>query len=263
MQHPFINIATQAARSASKIILSFMDQLDTLEINKKNVASDVVTQVDLLAEEEIINHIKKAYPDHSILAEESGLQEGNEYCWVIDPLDGSNNYIHGFPHFAISIAVKKGKSIEAGIVYDPIRQELFSAVRGQGAYVDQRRMRVSEIKKLESALIGTGFPFRKKQHIKPYLTTFESIFSEVSGIRRAGSAALDLSYVAAGRIDGFWEASLSEWDMAAGVLLVQEAGGIVTDFNGDENYLFAGNIIAGNPKIQRSLQEIVSDSLKE
>ena len=263
MQHPFINIATQAARSASKVILRFMDQLDTIEIKQKSTIEDIVTQVDTFAEQEIIEHIKKVYPNHAILAEESGLIEGSEYCWVIDPLDGSMNYVHGFPHFAISIAVKKGDRIEAGVVYDPIRQELFSAARGEGAFVDQRRIRVSETKKLETALIGTGFPFKKKQHINPYLTTFKSIFSEVSGIRRAGAAALDLAYVASGRLDGFWEASLAEWDMAAGVLLIQEAGGMVTDFQGGDNYLFAGNIIAGTPKIQRALQDIITNSLKE
>ncbi|MCB1827039.1 MAG: inositol monophosphatase, partial [Coxiellaceae bacterium] len=253
MAHPFITIATQAARSASKIILRFMDQLHTIEITQKSTIEDIVTQVDMLSEQEIIEHIKKAYPSHDILAEENGLMKGKEdceYCWIIDPLDGSTNYVHGFPHFAISIAVKKGDKIEAGVVYDPIRQELFSAVRGEGAFVDNRRIRVSETKKLETALIGTGFPFKKKQHIKPYLTTFESIFSEVSGIRRAGAAALDLAYVAAGRLDGFWEASLAEWDMAAGSLLIQEAGGLITDFQGGDNYLFAGNIVAGSPKIQ-------------
>lgn len=262
MQNPFINIATQAARSASKIILRFMDRIDTIEITEK-ITNDLATEVDYMAEQEIIHHIQKAYPKHSILAEECGLIEGNEYCWVIDPLDGTSNYVHSFPHFSISIALKKGDTIEMGLVYDPIRQELFTAVRGEGAYLDNRRIRVSDCKKVAHSLIGTGFPFRKKQHIKPYLTTFESIFLQVSGIRRAGSAALDLAYVAAGRLDGFWEASLNEWDMAAGALIIQEAGGIATDFHGDDNYLFAGNIIAGNPKIQRALQVIIANSLKE
>lgn len=262
MQNPYINIATQAARSASKVILRFMDRVDTIDVSEK-IRNDLVTEVDHLAEQEIIQHIQKAYPKHSILGEECGLIEGNEYCWVLDPLDGTANYVHSFPHFCISIALKKDDKIEAGVVYDPIRQELFTAVRGEGAYLDNRRIRVSDCKKPEQALIGTGFPFRKKQHIKPYLTTFESIFLEVSGIRRAGAAALDLAYVAAGRLDGFWEASLNEWDMAAGVLLIQEAGGMITDFHGGDHYLFAGNIIAGNPKIQRTLQEIIANSLKE
>lgn len=263
MQHPLINIATQAARSASKIILRFMDQLSASEINKKEDILELINKIDLLAEEEIINHIKKSYPGHSIYAEQSGHIDGDETCWLVDPLDGTINYLHGLPHFCISIAIKKGDRIEAGIVYDPIRQELFSAVRGEGAYLDQRRIRVADTKKLETALIGTGFPHRKKQHIKPYLTTFEAIFNEVSGIRRAGSPALDLAYIASGRLDGFWETSLDEWDMAAGSLLIKEAGGIITDFQGGENYLFSGNIIAGTPKIQKALEEIIADSLKE
>lgn len=262
MQNPYINIATQAARAASKIILRFMDRVDTIEVTEK-ILNDLVTEVDHLAEQEIVQHIQKAYPKHSIMGEECGLIEGNEYCWVIDPLDGTMNYVHSFPHFCISIALKKDDKIEAGVIYDPIRQELFTAVRGEGAYLDNRRIRVSDCKKPEHALIGTGFPFRKKQHIKPYLTTFESIFLKVSGIRRAGAAALDLAYVAAGRLDGFWEASLNEWDMAAGALLILEAGGMITDFHGGDHYLFAGNIIAGNPKIQRELQDIIADSLKE
>jgi myo-inositol-1(or 4)-monophosphatase len=262
MQHPFINIATEAARNASKVILQFMDRVDSLEIKGSNI-SDLVTKVDRMAEQEIIDTIKKSYPDHAILAEESGLAEGNDCCWIIDPLDGSTNYIHGFPHYAISIAVKKNDILEASLVYDPIRQELFTAARGHGAFLNDRRIRVSNCKLLESALIGTGFPFKKKQHIKPYLNTFESVFSSVRGIRRAGAATLDLAYVAAGRLDGFWEASLKQWDMAAGILLIQEAGGISTDFQGEDNHLNSGDIIAGSPKIQRELLDIINRSLKE
>lgn len=260
--HPLINIATEAVRSASKIILRFMDRMDTIEINKKNI-NDVVTEVDRLSEQEIIDHIQKAYPDHSILAEESGMIEGNEYCWIIDPLDGTTNYVHSFPHFAISIAVKQKDQLTIGVVYDPIRNELFTAVRGEGAHLNNRRIRVSECKQAENSLIGTGFPFRKKQQTKHYLNTFESVFLNTSGIRRAGAASLDLAYVAAGRLDGYWEASLKEWDIAAGALLVQEAGGLLSDFQGENNYLFTGNIIAGNPKIHKSLQNLVIASLKE
>jgi len=262
MHHPLLNIAIDAARSASKIILRFMDHMESIEVSRKNI-NDLVTEVDKLSEQEIINHIQKSYPSHSILAEESGLIEGNEYCWIIDPLDGTTNYIHSFPHFAISIAIKHNDKIEAALVYDPIRNELFTAAQGQGAHLNNRRIRVSDCKKLENALIGTGFPYKKKQHIKPYLNVFESIFLEASGVRRAGSAALDLAYVAAGRLDGFWEASLKEWDMAAGVLLIQEAGGILSDFQGETNYLFSGNIIGGNPKIHRAIEELVMRSLKE
>jgi len=262
MQHPLINIATEAARSASKIILRFMDHMESIEINEKNI-NDIVTEVDKLSEQEIINHIQKAYPAHSILAEESGYTEGNEYCWIIDPLDGTSNYVHSFPHFAISIAIKKNDKLEASLVYDPIRNELFTAVNGKGAHLNNRRIRVSDCKKLENALIGTGFPYKKKQHIKPYLSVFESIFLNASGVRRAGSAALDLAYVAAGRLDGFWEASLKEWDMAAGVLLIQEAGGILSDFQGENNYMFTGNIVGGNPKIHKAIRDLIKTSLKE
>lgn len=256
MQNPLINIATQAARSASKIILRYMDRMHRVQVTEK-ADNEFVTEVDQMAEAEIIQHIQKAYPRHSILAEESGFIEGNEYCWIIDPLDGTTNYMHSFPHFAISIAVKKEDKIEAGVIYDVIRQELFTAVRGQGAYLDDRRIRVSDCKKIENALIGTGFPFRRKEDIKPYLAVFESIFLKASEIRRAGAASLDLAYVAAGRLDGFWEASLNEWDIAAGVLLIQEAGGFITDFQGGNLYLTHGNVIAGNPKIQKALQEIL------
>jgi len=262
MQHPLINIATEAARSASKIILRYMDQMERIEITEKNI-NEIVTEVDILAEEEIIYHIQKAHPEHSILAEERGHIEGNEYCWIIDPLDGTTNYVHSFPHFAISIAVKNGDKMEIGLIYDPIRNELFTAARGQGAHLNNRRIRVSDCKKMENAVIGTGFPFKKKQQIKPYLNTFESIFLNASGLRRAGAAALDLAYVASGRLDGFWEASLKEWDMAAGTLLIQEAGGMLSDFQGEDNYLYSGNIIAGNPKIYKSLLELVKTSLKE
>jgi len=263
MQHPFINIASQAARNASKIILQFMDRLDVIKIHEKDL-NEIVIEIDLLSEQEIIKQIRKSYPEHSILSEESGFVQGKKpYCWIIDPLDGSMNYVHSFPHFAISIAVKHDNHIEAGIVYDPIRQELFTATRGGGAYLNNRRIRVSNCKKLSSALIGTGFPVKKKQHIKPYLNTFQAIFQEVSGIRRAGSASLDLAYVAAGRLDGFWEASLNEWDMAAGTLLIQEAGGIVTDLQGSDQYLFAGNIIAGSPKVHNALESTIQNCLKE
>lgn len=262
MQHPLITIATEAARSASKIILRYMDHMERIEITEKNV-NEVVTEVDMLSEEIIIEHIQNAYPDHSILAEERGLIEGNQYCWIIDPLDGTTNYVHSIPHFAISIAVKNGDKMEIGLVYDPIRNELFTAAHGQGAHLNNRRIRVSDCKKMENAVIGTGFPYKKKQHIKPYLKAFESIFLSASGLRRAGAAALDLAYVAAGRLDGFWETSLKEWDMAAGTLLIQEAGGMLSDFQGEDNYLYTGNIIAGNPKMYKSLLELVKTSLKE
>jgi myo-inositol-1(or 4)-monophosphatase len=259
VMHPLLNIAIQAARQASKTILRFMDRLDTIEINRK-ARNDFVTEVDRRSEQEIIQVIRKAYPEHAILGEESGYNEGNETCWVIDPLDGTTNYIHGFPHFCISIAVKNHGQLEAGVVYDPVRNELFAAARGKGATLNDRRIRVSAVKKLEEALIGTGFPQREIEHAQEFLKTFQLVFPACAGIRRAGAAALDLAYVAAGRLDGFWEAYLKEWDMAAGILMIQEAGGMVSDFHGGKEFS-AGNIVAGNSKTHKALVDIISNNL--
>lgn len=257
MMHPMLNIAIQAARQASRTILRFFDQPDKIEISQKD-KNDFVTQVDKLSEEIIIAEIQKAYPHHAILSEEIGvLKKGgrisDEYCWIIDPLDGTRNFIHGYPHFAISIAVTKKNVLELGMIYDPIRQELFTATRGKGAYLNSRRMRISDTKKLESALIGTGFPFCDKSNTKKYLSDFENIFMQCGDIRRAGSAALDLAYVAAGRLDGFWESNLKIWDIAAGALMIKEAGGTITDFAETEQYLQSGQVAAGNLKIQKEL----------
>lgn len=254
--HPLLNIATQAARNASKIITRFMDRLDSIQVSEKG-RNDLVTEVDRLAEQEIIATIQKNYPNHSILAEESGFIKGTDVCWVIDPLDGTTNYAHGFPHFAVSIAVKDRERLEIGLVYDPIRQDLFTTARGEGAHLNHRRIRVSKCQKLENALIGTGFPFRETQDIESYLKTFAKIIPVAQGIRRAGAASLDLAYVAAGFLDGFWEAGLHEWDMAAGTLMIREAGGWVSDFTGKENHLSSGNIVAGNLPIYNSLLAII------
>lgn len=257
--HPMLNIATSAARSASRIMLRYFDRLDTVDVGKKNV-NDIVTQVDTLCEEEIISHIHKSYPNHGILAEESGFSPGDDYTWIIDPLDGTTNFVHGFPQFSISIAVKRKEELEIGLIYDPLRQELFTAAKGGGAHLNHRRVRVSERKKLDEALIGTGFPFNKPELLQPYLKIFEKLFPQTAGIRRAGSAALDLAYVAAGRLDAFWEASLKPWDIAAGVLMIKEAGGIVTDFKNQENFMESGNVIAGNLKIHQAVTSIITSA---
>lgn len=255
-----LNIAIKASRSASKIINQYLDHMDALDISEKS-NNDVVTQVDKLCEQEIISHIHKAYPNHGILAEESGTTKGDDYTWIIDPLDGTRNFVHGFPQFCISIAVKHKDELEVAAIYDPVRQELFTATRGAGAQLNSRRIRVSKRKKLDECLIGTGFPFRDSQHFKPYMNSFERIFPQTAGVRRAGAAALDLAYVASGRLDGFWEASLKPWDMAAGVLIIKEAGGIVTDYQGNEDFMENGTVIAGNPRIQRKLLDEVKASL--
>ncbi len=256
--HPMLNIAIQAARNAARIIVRLVDRLDALDINEKT-HNDFVTQVDRLSEEKIINTIHKAYPNHAILAEETGLQKyKNDYTWIIDPLDGTANFIHGFPQFAISIALKYRGTLETGLVYDPLRQELFTATKGSGAQLNNRKIRVSSCQKLSHALIGTGFHFKAKELFLVYLKTFEAIFPQTSGVRRAGATALDLAYVAAGRLDGFWEMSLRPWDMAGGILLITEAGGLVSDFKAENNYIENGSVIAGNPRIHKSLLKIIS-----
>ena len=246
---PMLNIAIRAARAAGDLIVRKINKIPDLQIEVKGT-NDFVTEVDRQAEERIIETLWKSFPDHGFQGEELGEIEGaGEYRWIIDPLDGTTNFLHGFPHFAVSLACQhKGKIIH-GVVYDPLKQELFSASRGEGATLNNRRIRVTAIKSTKGALLGTGFPFKQPQEIDHFLKVFSEFFSSASDIRRAGSAALDLAYVAAGRLDGFWESGLHAWDIAAGTLLVREAGGLATDFSGDEHFLKNGEIIVGNPRI--------------
>ena len=246
--HPTLNIAVRAARSAGNVIIRNLDRLDSLAVHTKD-RNDFVSEVDQQAEQAIIYTLRKAFPDHGILAEESGLREGDDYQWIIDPLDGTTNFLHGFPQFAVSIALRHKGRLEQGVVYDPLRQELFTATRGAGAMLNDRRLRVTKRKSLEGALLGTGFPFKAQHHLETYLDMFRALFPHTAGIRRPGSAALDLAYVASGRLDGFWEIGLNTWDMAAGVLLIQEAGGLSSDFLGGHSYLESGNLVAGSPKV--------------
>ncbi|MGB5260323.1 MAG: inositol-1-monophosphatase [Gammaproteobacteria bacterium] len=246
--HPMLNIAVRAARSAGNIISQSMTKLDSISVQAKD-HNDFVSSVDRDAERAIISILRKAYPDHAILAEESGATRGDDFQWIIDPLDGTTNYLHGFPQFAVSIALRHKGRLEQAVVYDPLSQELFTATRGDGAMLNDRRIRVSKRTSLEGALIGTGFPFKAQHHLDTYLDMFRALFPQSAGIRRAGAAALDLAFVAAGRLDGFWEIGLSTWDMAAGILLIQEAGGLSSDFSGGHNYLESGNLVAGNPKV--------------
>jgi myo-inositol-1(or 4)-monophosphatase len=210
-----------------------------------------------MAEREIINIIRAAYPDHAILAEESGEHQGNDFVWVIDPLDGTTNFLHGFPQYCVSIALKHKGRLEVGVIYDPLRDELFSAKRGGGATLNNRRLRVTQQSTLKGALLGTGFPFKTDLHLQAYVGMFSSLTMECAGIRRAGSAALDLAYVAAGRLDGYWEIGVMEWDMAAGVLLIKEAGGVVTDFSFNDGYLQSGNLITGCPKMHQMMYQLI------
>jgi len=252
-----LNIAIRAARAAGTVITRSVDRIDQLNVSNK-AQNDFVSEVDIRAENAIIETIHKSYPNHAILAEESGEHTGKEeYLWIIDPLDGTTNFLHGFPQFAVSIAVKHKGRLEHAVVYDPLRQELFSASRGEGAMLNNRRLRVTPRTHLDGALLGTGFPFKQQQHIDAYLGMFKALFPMTAGIRRAGSAALDLAYVAAGRMDGFWEIGLQPWDMAAGCLLIQEAGGLVGDFSGGGDHMQTGNLVAANPKLFKAiLQQI-------
>ena len=256
--HGMVNIAIRAARRAGELMIRQLNQLETLQVTEKS-RNEFVTQVDRAAEAAIIEVIRDHYPDHSILAEESGASGDSEYQWIIDPLDGTTNYVHGFPVFSVSIAVAQRGELQHGVVYDPMRQEIFSASRGQGAQLDGRRIRVSKRQSLQQGLIGTGFPYRLNlQHIDRYLEMLKAVMLESVGVRRPGSAALDLCYVAAGRIDGFWELGLSKWDIAAGALIIREAGGRISDFRGSDAYIDSGNVVAGNPKVYAALSKLLA-----
>ncbi|QIK38052.1 inositol monophosphatase [Caldichromatium japonicum] len=259
--HPSLNIAVRAARQAGKIILRFADRVDSLKYEDKS-RNDFVSEVDRAAETAIIQELRARFPHHAILAEESGAQEGrSEFLWVIDPLDGTTNYLHGFPQFAVSIALLYRGQLECAVVYDPLREELFTAARGEGALLNDRRIRVANRQSLAGALIGTGFPFRDHRHIDAYLGMFKDMTLATAGIRRPGSASLDLAYVACGRTDGFWELGLSPWDCAAGALLIREAGGIVTDLAGGTGFLDTGNLVAANPSVHRAMLGLIAPHL--
>lgn len=258
--HPLVNIAVSAARQASRIILHAMDHMDKVKTTSKG-DNDFVTSVDKKSEQVIIDTIKAAYPEHSILAEESGEIPGNEITWIIDPLDGTTNFLYELPHFAISIAIAEKGRIQHGVIYDPVRDELFTASRGRGASLNGRRLRVVDQKVLENCLLGTGFPFRSPELIDTYMEIFKDFMIQSRDIRRAGSAALDLAYVAAGRLDGFWEFGLSKWDVAAGSLMIQEAGGIIDDMNGRQKFLENGNIIAAPPKVFKAMAQTIQRHL--
>lgn len=250
---PLESIAVTAARLAGDIIVRHMEQLDRIRITPKN-SEEFFTEVDIKAEQAIIQSIRKAYPDHGFIAEESGVQNpDSDYVWIIDPLDGTTNYIHGFPFFAVSIALRIKNRIEHGVVYDPVRHECFSASRGRGARLNDRRLRVSKETQLTSALLASGFSLRNTARSQRYLPAYEALMGKCAGVRRTGSAALDLAYVAAGRLDGFWEFGLRPWDLAAGSLLIKESGGLISDMNGGEEFLKHGDVVAGTPKIFKAL----------
>src|SRR5438477_2879006 len=247
--HPLLTIAVRAARRAGAIINRASLNGGALNVRSKRV-NDFVTQVDQAAEEAIIEIVRKAHPDHGFLAEESGRTAGAaEYRWIIDPIDGTTNFIHGFPQYCVSIGIEHRGALAHGVVYDPVKNELFTASKGRGAFLNDRRIRVSKCIRLEGALVGTGFPFKELRRVDLYLRQLRTMMEKTAGVRRAGAAALDLAYVACGRLDAFWELGLSAWDMAAGALLVQEAGGLVADPSGEQDFLASGDICAATPKM--------------
>ncbi len=252
-----LNTAVKAARKAGSIITRSSFDLDKLTVRSKR-HNDFVSEVDHAAEEAIIGTLREAYPRHGFLAEESGTDNPKaEYVWVIDPLDGTTNFLHGFPQYCVSIALLHKGVASHAVVFDPNRNELFTTSRGSGAYLNDRRIRVSKTDRIDDALVGTGFPFREVDKIDEYLRMFKNVTCTSSGIRRPGAAALDLAWVAAGRIDGFWELGLSPWDMAAGALLIREAGGLVGDLAGEDRYMASGNIVAANAKLFAALLKLL------
>lgn len=263
---PMLTMAVRAANLAGDIIAKAADRLDLVDIEAKGY-NDYVTQVDRAAERAIIEFVRKTYPEHAIQAEESGISNSrgghDEWLWIIDPLDGTTNFIHGFPQYAVSIAIRHKGVTEHAVVLDPLRREVFAASRGHGATMNGRRLRVSERRSLEGALIGTGIPFRPDQmaQMDAYLQMLKTVAAQTAGLRRAGAASLDLAYVAAGRLDGFFEIGLSPWDVAAGELIVRESGGLVGDFMGGHDHVRSGNIVCGNAKVFKGLLTVLAPHL--
>ena len=259
--HPMLNTAVKAARRAAAIINRASFEIDRLQVVQKS-HNDFVTEVDRAAEQAIIEVLRAAYPDHAILAEESGASENlhdeNENVWIIDPLDGTTNFIHGFPQYCVSIALQQKGQITQAVVYDPNRNDLFTASKGRGAFLNEKRIRVVRRDKLADALVGTGFPYSDMSGLDEYISMFRLMTQATAGLRRPGSAALDLAYVACGRLDGFFEKGLKPWDVAAGSLLITEAGGIVGTFEGESDYLYKGNVIAGSPRVIAQMGQMLS-----
>lgn len=262
--HPMLNIAVRAARNAGRVISQSLENPAAIEAMQKG-QNDLVTNIDKQAEKAVIDTIRKSYPDHTIISEEAGELEGadKDTVWIVDPLDGTTNFVKGIPHYCVSIAIQVKGKVEHAVVYDPLRNELFSASKGQGAQLNERRIRVNNARDLTGTVLATAFPHRQKHHMAAYLKMVENLFVHAADMRRAGSAALDLAYVAAGRVDGFFEIGLKPWDTAAGQLLVREAGGLVTDFVGGSNQDRSGNIVAGSAKVVQGILKEIRNELTE
>lgn len=262
VQQPALNIATEAAYAAGEIMRRKLRTLDTVAVTEKS-RHDYVSEVDRACEQVIVSEIKRFYPDHAFLGEESGLSGEGDRLWIIDPLDGTTNYLHGIPHFAVSIALQINGRTEHGLVYDPSREELFTASRGKGAFLNQRRLRVSQRKTLDDAVLATAFPFRQRHLMPVYTRLFSSVYRQCEDIRRGGSAALDLAWTAAGRLDGYFELGLKPWDVAAGALLIREAGGVVTDFAGKDKVEDSDTLLAAPYKLMTQLRKIIEPQWKK
>ena len=262
--NPMLNIAIRAARKAGNVIAKNYERRDDIQTSKKGI-NDYVTSVDKAAEAEIIEIIQKSYPDHTIISEELGALEGkdSDIQWVIDPLDGTTNFVKGLPHFSVSIAIRVKNRTEVGVVYDPIRNELFTAVRGEGAKLNEVRLRVDSQNELNGAILATGFPFKQPRLMPTQFAIMNNLIDEAADFRRTGSAALDLCYVASGRVDGYFEMGLKPWDCAAGDLIVREAGGLVCDFNAGHGYLRSGNIVAAPARILKEMLNKIQPYLTE
>jgi myo-inositol-1(or 4)-monophosphatase len=265
VMHPMLTTAVKAARRAGSIINRGARDIDLLQVTAKG-PKDFVSEVDRAAEAAIVQILHAAYPDHAILAEEGTARDANadaEHLWIIDPLDGTTNFLHGFPQYCVSIALQHRGHIAQAVVYDPVHNDLFTATRGRGAFLNDRRMRVSKRQHLRDSLIGTGFPYREGDGLDLYVRMMRTMMIETAGIRRPGAAALDLAYVAAGYYDGFWEIGLNPWDVAAGSLLIAEAGGLVGDLSGEGDYLYGGQVIAANPRVFAQMVKLLSPFAKE
>ena len=256
MPRPAINVAVRAARAAGAIILRYLTRVEGLAVEEKS-RHDYVSEVDRMAEAEIVKELRRAYPDHAVLGEESGQTGKSNKVWIVDPLDGTHNYLRGFPHFCVSIGFRDHGDLVYGVIYDPLRDELFTASKGDGAYLNDRRIRVSKRESLAGALLCSGYPYRQREHLDAQLNMTKALLGQAEDIRRTGSAALDLAYVAAGRLDGYFETGLKPWDMAGGCLIVREAAGKVCDFAGRDGMPDSGNLIAGNHFITAAMVKVI------
>ncbi|NBB91919.1 MAG: inositol monophosphatase [Gammaproteobacteria bacterium] len=262
MTNAHVNIAAEAAHRAGQLAVKYRSRLESIPVERK-ARHDYVSDVDRACEQVIRDYIGKHHRDHAILGEECGRTGDSDHVWIVDPIDGTSNYLRGIPHFAISIGLQIKGRLEAGVVYDPVREEMFTASRGQGAFLNSQRMRVSGRKELAAAVVATAFPFRKRRLLPAYRDMFDAMFEKVEDFRRAGTASLDLAYVACGRLDGYWELGLKPWDMAAGALLVQEAGGVVMDVTGGDQWLDSGHILAAPFKLVTPMRAAIEPHVSE